>query len=667
MPRSYLRLILICAAALIFVQPATASRAPGFSSSPDRAAADSARALRRLATTARLAAEEYQLGVRDGRVVLAPEVEEARLFFDEARKSAADLPGAEAALARQEIGILIGMVNRLASPDSVQIEVERLVVGLASRLAISLDETPAVSPSLARGETIYRQQCVSCHGLAGDGDGPAAAGLSPAPAVLSDHQFFRDASPLDFYRRVTIGVAGTAMPSYEMALSLDDRWAVALYASTLRLPAARGTVSASLADFRVSAALSDAALMDSLRTDDLARLAAARAASGGEGRSDYRPVFALVRSRVDSAYDHAAAGRVDSARTAAINAYMAFERVERELRLKEPALVAKAEKAFADLRDQAEISRLAVVREELARTLDRAEQSLGTALTPVSLFLQSFLILIREGLEAILVIGALLAFLGKVGAADRKRDIHIGVGVALALSVLTAIGIETVFRLGPAHQEALEGLTMVVATIMLFSVSYWLLSKMELAKWNQFVRSRLSEAVGRKSVLALASVAFLAVYREGFETVLFYKALAVSGGSAATFGPIAAGFLAAALVLAVIFIAISRFGLRLPLKPFFAVTSGFLYLMAFIFAGTAVAELQEGGLLPITSIPGMFRMPTLGIYPTVQSVAVQVALLSLAAAALVWTFILAPRRATVATATAGERVVRARSGRARIG
>lgn len=639
MPRSFLRLILICAAAIPVALQAQ-------SSGP---AADSSRALRRLATTARLAAEEYQLGVKDGRVVLQPEVEEARLFFDEARKAAADLPASEATAAASELTGLIAMVERIAPPDSVQVQVERLVVGLAGRLGISLDETPAASPSLARGETIYRQQCVSCHGLAGGGDGPAAVGMSPAPAVLSDHEFFRDASPLDFYRRVTIGVAGTAMPSYEMALSLEDRWAVALYASTLRLPAARGTVSASLADFRVSASLSDAALMDSLRTDDLARLAAARAASGGEGRNDYRPVFATVRSRVDSAYEHAAAGRPDSARTAAINAYMAFERVERELRIKEPALVVRAEKEFADLRDNTEISRLAVTREELARTLDRAEQSLGTALTPVSMFLQSFLILIREGLEAILVIGALLAFLGKVGASDRKRDIHIGVAVALALSVLTAIAIETVFRLGPAHQEALEGVTMVVATIMLFSVSYWLLSKMELAKWNHFVKSRLSEAVGRKSVLALASVAFLAVYREGFETVLFYKALAVSGGSAATFGPIAGGFVVAAIVLACVFVAVNRFGVRLPLKPFFAVTSGFLYFMAFIFAGTAVAELQEGGLIPITSIPGMFRMPTLGIYPTVQSVVVQVALVSLAAAAIVWTFVLAPRRAAVSS------------------
>jgi high-affinity iron transporter len=265
----------------------------------------------------------------------------------------------------------------------------------------------------------------------------------------------------------------------------------------------------------------------------------------------------------------------------------------------------------------------------------------------VNLFLQSFIILVREGLEAILVVGALMTFLAKTGAAHRKRDIHLGVGAAVILSLLTAVALETVFRLTPAHQEALEGATMVLAVVVLFYVSYWLLSKMEVAKWNRFVRSKVQDALTSGSALALASVAFLAVYREGFETVLFYKALIVAGGSGASLAAIAGGMLAGSVVMAAIYVAINRFGVRLPLKPLFAVTSAFLYYMAFVFAGKGIAELQEGGLIPTTELPQARRLPADGIYPTVESLAVQGLLIALLLVALLWTFVLEPRRMRV--------------------
>ena len=157
---------------------------------------------------------------------------------------------------------------------------------------------------------------------------------------------------------------------------------------------------------------------------------------------------------------------------------------------------------------------------------------LGEGLSPLNLFIQSFVIMLREGLEAILIVGALMTFLAKMGAADRRRHVNAGILAAIAASLLTAVALETVFHLSPAHQEALEGCTMVVATLVLFYVSYWLLSKMEVVKWTHFVKSKVHDAVTSGSALALASAAFLAVYREGFETVLFYKALIISAGPA---------------------------------------------------------------------------------------------------------------------------------------
>jgi high-affinity iron transporter len=544
---------------------------------------------------------------------------------------------------------VLSLVAATGHPDSVTAAVEGVVAQLARELGVALDEIPVEAPSLARGAEVYGQACASCHGALGRGDGPAAAGLSPAPANLADSIGLRNASPLDFYRRVTIGVAGTSMPSYETVLSPGDRWAVALYASTLRLPAPRGTVPASLASFPVTAGLSDAAVADSMGGASADRIAAVRVAAVDPGRRDLSPLFRAVRAQLDSSLALAASGRPDDARARALDAYMTFEAVERELRVKDPSLVATLEAAFGAVRDQVGRpgSDPRPARAELSRVLERAERTVGSTLSPVALFLQSFLILVREGLEAILVVGALLTFLVKLGAGERRRELHRGVIAALVLSLLTAVAIETVFFLSPAHQEALEAATMVLATVMLFWVSYWLLAKVETARWNRFVRTRLSEAVGRRSSLALATVAFLAVYREGFETVLFFKALALSGAEGAVALPLALGIGAGSVALALVYLAISRFGVRLPLRPFFAVTSAFLYLMAFNFAGTAIAELQEGGFVSLTPVEWLPRVPVLGLYPTVESALAQATLLALAAAALFWTFVLSPLRAPI--------------------
>lgn len=613
---------------------------------------DQAPVVRRLAATAQLAAQEYRIGVVDGRVVSQAEVDEARLFLQESRRSAGLLPEEVRPQTLREIDHLLKLVERGALPDSIDVRVRKLANSLASHFGLQLDEIPSVPPSLVRGEAVYRANCASCHGSGGQGDGPLARSLDPPPANLSDAHALRDQSPLDYFRRISIGVVGTAMPAFESRLSPQDRWAVALYASLLRLPPDSGAVPAALQSFATTGRMSDSAVLAALGdpTDSsgaLARVAAVRAFQPDASSGANAEIFARVRAQIDSTYALARTGDT-SASTRAFDAYMTFEQVERLVQAKNPALAAELEAAFAALRTRAAggatASELDRIRRQLEAGLENAERVLADRLSPANLFLQSFVILVREGLEAILLVGALMTFLIKMGAAHRKRDINIGVGAAVGASLLTAFALETIFHLTPAKREALEGATMVVATMVLFYVSYWLLSKMEVAKWNHFVKSKVQDALTSGSGLALASAAFLAVYREGFETVLFYKALFLTGGSTGATMPILAGILVGSLVMVGVYIAINRFGMRLPLKPFFGVTSAFLYYMAFVFAGKGVAELQEGGLLPTTIIPGGPRMPALGIYPTVESLLIQGLLLILLLIALVWTFLVEPRR-----------------------
>ena len=625
-----------------------------------RVAVEPAAAVRRLAATAQLAAQEYGLGVVDGRLVAPAEVEEARLFLEEAKRSAGQLPPEWSVAATRELDAVLALVGRHAASTEVASRVRRLTTTLSTGLGVSLDDVPGVSPSLAHGAEVYQAQCAQCHGSLGRGDGPAAAGLKPVPANLADAAALYSRSPLDFYRRITIGVVGTAMPSYEATMSAEDRWAVASYASLLRLPAAQGDVPASLTAFGTTARLSDSALGDALAAtangaSPLARVAAVRSYQPIRPEVAATATFTTVRTQLDEALQLASKGRPDDASARVFDAYMTFEGVERGVRAKNPSLATTIEGSFATLRSLAaggaSATDLSAARATLLGQLENAERTLGDTLSPMSLFLQSFFLLVREGLEAILIIGALLTFLAKTGAQERKRDIHVGVGAAVLASLFTAVLLETVFQVTPARRELLEGAVMLTASVVLFYVSYWLLSKIEVARWNRFVQSQVQDAVSSGSALALATAAFLAVYREGFETVLFYKALVLSGPAGSTLVPVTAGIALGALVLVAVYYAINRFGVRLPLKPFFAVTGLFLYYMAFLFAGRGIAELQEGGVIATTVLPWAPRIPALGIYPTLESLLAQGVLLVLLLGALVWSFVLAPMRAIRAPVT----------------
>jgi high-affinity iron transporter len=600
----------------MFLSVVIALLAQGPAASP-QGPASPAPIVQRLGAITALAAQEYAVGVSGGKVVAPAEVDEARLFLQEARRAAGRLPVGHAASTVAGVDSLLMLVGRVAPPESLAAQSRALVQRLATDLHVSLDEVPPPQPSLAIGAQVYRAQCASCHGETGAGDGPGGRGMVPAPANLTDAKLLADATLLDFYRRVTIGVAGTAMPSFESQLSAEQRWAVAAYAGTFRQ---RG--------------------------------------AGGDSTLNLAPVFAAVRRQLDSGVALASVGEADAGSTAIFDAYMTFEQAEREVRARNASLAAGLEGAFAALRTRAATGappeELRALHRGLLAELENAERAVSDRLSPLNLFTQSLVLLVREGLEAILVVGAILAFLARTGAAHRRREIHLGVAAAIGASLVTAFMLESFFRASRVSQEGLEGGVMLVAAAVLFYVSYWLLSKMEVAKWNRFVRSSVEGALSSGSSLALVSVAFLAVYREGFETVLFYKALFLAGPGSLV--PVLAGMLAGAVVLGITYFIINRFGVRLPLKPFFGVTSAFLYYMAFVFAGKGIAELQEGGVIGTTILGWAPRIPAMGIYPTTQSLVVQGVLVLALIAGLVWTFVIEPARLQVTSVMVPEPV-----------
>ena len=253
-----------------------------------------------------------------------------------------------------------------------------------------------------------------------------------------------------------------------------------------------------------------------------------------------------------------------------------------------------------------------------------------------SMFLYSLLIITREGLEALLIVAAIVAYLVKNHHQDKLPVIRQSVYVALVASVITAGLFQLLFANSGASRELLEGFTMILAVIMLFMMSYWLLSKVEAQNWKRYLEGKLSLALTTGSLIGLWLTSFLAVYREGAETVLFYYALVGDATSAVSYLYLLAG-LAVGVILLTICYFIMRYSIvKLPLKPFFMFTGSFMYLMAFVFAGKSVLELIEGKLFQPTLLANIPEISWLGIYPYLETLVPQVILVVAAIFALIY-------------------------------
>lgn len=253
-------------------------------------------------------------------------------------------------------------------------------------------------------------------------------------------------------------------------------------------------------------------------------------------------------------------------------------------------------------------------------------------------FWPAFLILLREGIEAILVLAAIIAYLYKSGNEKYLGSVYNASIAAIVASFITAFIFNLIskeFGAG-ANQEILEGVTVLMAAAVLLSVSFWMGGKSDAKAWEAYIQGMVKNSMTSGRVRALGFAAFLAVYREGAEVVLFYQALFNS--AAGDVEMIWLGFIAACVALAIIF-ALIRYGtLRIPLRPFFMGTSIFMYLLAVSFTGSGIAELQEGGIISLTLVEGISvpSIDILGIYPTYETLIAQVVLLCAAAIGIVY-------------------------------
>ena len=619
--------------------------APALAATPEQTAQATWRLLDYIAV-------DYREAVADDQVRNPLEYDEMREFSATAAANLASLPQ------KPERGHLLAQAKALQSSIAAKAEPAR-VAELAKALAAALLKAypvplaPPGVPDLARGAALYAENCASCHGAKGEVSAAMAASMDPPPIAFADRARARDRSLFGLYQVISQGLEGTAMQRFAH-LSEADRWALAFHSGTLAYRDSAGG-KLLLDDPQVRAAIPDLAALVALTPAELeARLGADKAAAvtaylrSNPGALASSGPLQLARTRLRESLSAASAGDRAEAKRLALSAYLdGFEPVEAVLATRDGGLMVEVEQAMAAFRtavargepESGLAQRLATIE----TLLDRAEAALAPeAESWIATFLGAFAILLREGLEALLVVIAMIAFLRKAERPEALPFVHGGWVAALAAGAITWAVATYAIGISGASRELTEGIGSLLAAIILLSVGIWMHGKSQAAEWRRYIQEKMQGALSRGSGWFLFGLAFIVVYREVFETILFYAALWTADNGAT----ILAGALTGAALLAIIAWVMLRLSRTLPIGQFFRYSAILIAVLAVVLAGKGVGALQEAGMIGITPLAGVPRLPMLGLFPTVEAIGAQV--LTLAALVIGFRSAASPRKPAVA-------------------
>ena len=596
-----------------------------------------------VATTWRLLdyiAVDYREAIKEGVVVNQMEYDEMVEFSTTAAASIDALPDTAASTElKDRARELQRSIHGKAPPEQIATQARTLAALLVKHHPIPL--LPTTPPQYERGKVLYAQLCASCHGGGGAGDGPASVALDPPPIDFTDRTRANERSVFALYQVIDQGLEGTSMISYA-GLPVEDRWALATYVGAIAYPETRAQAGRDLLDGD-----------DALRTRlDIERYISTTPATLAQelGQDKAEALVAYLRRHPDAMHSETPAtslgtargllkesmasyraGNAKQAKDLALAAYLdGFEPVEPLMAARDNPLMVKIEAAMARVRmgiaGNVSADELQVQIDALDGLFNDAEAVLSQNQTSsVSSFVAAFTILLREGLEALLIVVAVIALLRRADRTEMMPWVHAGWLSALLVGVITWVLATWVITISGASRELTEGFGSLLAALVLMWVGIWMHGKSHADDWQRYVREKLGHALSKKSGIFLMGLVFIVVYREVFETILFFTAIWNQGHKAS----VVAGGVTAALVLVVIGWMMMRYSRRLPIGEFFRYSSWLIAVLAVVLTGKAISALQEAGYLPVTWLEWGLRVELLGIYPTLQGAAAQLGVILL--------------------------------------
>lgn len=583
-------------------------------------------------------AHDYGGAVSFGKIVSVSEYEEQKEFANKIHELSLALPiiknekktfqkiiKLKAMIESKEEALLVAQMARDIQKDLISI----------TKITLA----PVNSPSLKNGKILFSKNCMECHGQEGFGDGPLGKDLDPKPANFHEPERMSAISAFHSYNTIRLGVPGTGMLAWN---NFTDKevWDLSFYVMSLRhremAQKANFKLSQEINDFTLTdlATLSDKELKQKMKKED------------DEDKKNY--ALAFLRNKTDDTSSGELIGIAKSYLTEALKSYKentpqskkmakqlalqsyleGIEPIEPMMKANDPALVVKVENAMLKVRKlisspENNILELTVqvnstlhLLTEVEEAILKKELSFGVA------FSGAFAIILREGFEAVLIILTLLSVIKVFGNKKAAWWVHAGWSSALGVGFIAWLLSSSLMKMSGASREILEAATSSFAVIILLYFGFWLHRQTEISRWKKFIQEKVQGAIDNKNLFGLFSIAFISVFREAFETVLFIRALWFqtnnNGKNAISLG------LTVALVIIFIFSYITlRYSKKLPVQKLFKISSFLTIALAFILSGKAIHSLQEAGVLNASFLPWQLRVDTLGLFPTWQTLGAQ--------------------------------------------
>ncbi len=583
-------------------------------------------------------AQDYGGAVSHGKVLNPFEYQEQVEFVETALKTAHQWEKIRKNPALlEELGRLQKLISEKDSPENVSSLARKIQSELIDLSQIEI--APKKWPSLAQGKTLFAQNCSTCHGVSGKGDGPLAQTLKPSPANFWNESRMSELSAFQVFNTIRLGVEGTPMPPFQH-LKDEEIWDLAFYVLSLRhqnVPNLRLNFPLPSLSLEELAVMSDQAILHKYHWEgeksilDLLR-------SQDQGKTNSLNIAKKFLGEAETNY---LKGDLSEAQHAALMAYLeGVEPVEPRLRSLDSQMVRRLEEKMALLRtslaqDKAEKIQFKI--KEVQSLISEAELLLSSSSSKSQwfVFVMALSIILREGFEAVLILVTILGVARAMGAKKAVRWTHAGWITALFLGLLTWFFSGFLLNMSGAKRETMEGFTSLFAVMVLLYVGFWLHSKSEITRWTVFIKTKMDSALKGSKLLGIGMISFVAVFREVFETVLFLRALWLEGGASekrSLLGGVGLAFLA--IFLFAYFLL--KFSVKLPITKLFNLSSLVMVLLAIILTGKGLRALQEAGYISASALSIPLHFPFFGVYPTFETLASQAIILVLVI--LLWNY-----------------------------
>lgn len=516
-----------------------------------------------------------------------------------------------------------------AHQDGADVARQARQLGAKLAVAYEVSQAPVITPDPVRGAPLYAQHCSVCHGDTGAGDGPAGVGMAPPPSNLRDSTRLDRLSLYAIYSTLGLGVEGTDMPAFADQLDDRQRWDLATYIASFSVdPAtAKAEKTYNIADL----ARQTPAEVQAVEGPQAAATFRAQRAQPPQVKRGPAQLLDYTAATLDKSIAAYRAGEHDQAYDLSVAAYLeGFELVESSLDNIDANVRKDTEKSLMayrqSLQDGLPVSE---VEQRLDVAKDKLKASAGLlgneGLSWSLSYISGLLILLREGLEAILVLAAILAFLRNTDQQAAVRSVNVGWGLAFVAGLGTWALAAYVIDVSGSQRELLEGATALFASVMVLWLGVWMHDRRHAAAWQDYIKTSLVGGGGR---FGFATLAFFSVYRELFEVILFYETLWLQAGPAGHNAVLAGGATAVVLLVGLAWV-ILRGSAKLPLALFFSINAGLLCALSVVFAGHGVKALQEAGIFGTRPVP-FFDFEWLGIHADAYSLSAQaVAIISI--------------------------------------